>query len=287
MIYLVTGGTGFLGERLIERLLNQGHGVVTVARNEGKLIMLKERFPQIQIFTGDISNQMFVRRIMQHIGFEGIFHLAAFKHVGLAEEQVNECIKSNIEGTISILNECIIPTALNEAPKFVIGISTDKAAQVSGVYGATKLIMERLFKSYEKYLTKTQLRIVRYGNVLYSTGSVLCKWKKLIEEDKEIIVTDPEATRFFWTRDQAIDLIFECLEKAKDSSPYVTDMKAIRIQDLVEAMFYKYRKSTDQKLKIKRIGLQPGENMHEKILEEGPYSNEVEQYTFDEIVGMI
>jgi UDP-N-acetylglucosamine 4,6-dehydratase/UDP-glucose 4-epimerase len=214
-------------------------------------------------------------------GVDGVFHLAASKHVGIAEYQVRECIKSNTIGSMNILEH-----SLDKELDFVIGISTDKAAQVAGVYGASKLLMERLFTQFEKLNTKCDYRIVRYGNVLYSTGSVLCKWKDLLQEGKEVIVTAPEATRFFWTVDQALDLIYDCLENAEDSKPYVPGMKAMSIESLLEAMAQKYLPEGKEK-SIKVIGLQPGENLHEKILEQGPASNEVEQYTIEEIKELI
>lgn len=119
----------------------------------------------------------------------GVFHLAASKHVGLAETFVRENLKSNIIGSFNIYEQ-----SLKQDLDFVLAISTDKAAQVVGVYGATKLMMERLSKQYEKLNPNCKYRIVRYGNVLYSTGSVLCKWKDLIEQNKELIVTEPDAT---------------------------------------------------------------------------------------------
>ena len=136
---------------------------------------------------------------------------------------------------------------------FIISISTDKAAQVTGVYGATKFLMERLSKQYEKLNLDCQYRIARYGNVLYSTGSVLCKWKDLISQGKEVIVTEPEATRFFWTVDQALDLIMDCLENAKDSTPYCPDMKSMKIKNLLQAMIEKY--SNGQNISIKTINI--------------------------------
>jgi len=147
--------------------------------------------------------------------------------------------------------------------------------------------MEKLVQQYELLNPDTQYRVVRYGNVLYSTGSVLCKWKNLLQENKEIIVTEPTATRFFWTVDEAVDLIFRCMEKAKDSSPFVPEMKSMKVEDLLEAMVQKYYSHDRSELKIKYIGLQAGENLHEKILERGPSSNEVSFYTIDEIVEKI
>ena len=214
-------------------------------------------------------------------GVTGVFHLAASKHVGLAEIQVRECIKSNTIGSMNILEE-----SLNVKPEFILSISTDKAAQVAGVYGATKLLMERLHEQFERLNPDTQYRIVRYGNVLYSTGSVLCKWKKLLQEGKELIVTDGEATRFFWTVDQALDLIESCMRNATNAKAYCPDMKSMTINDLLTAMSHKYLPK-GMELKIKSIGLQPGENLHEKVMEEGPYSNECDKYTIEEIKGLI
>ena len=278
-LYLVTGGSGFLGVPLVERLLNDGANVRILARDEGKLIEVKQKFPQVEILNGDISDMFEVRQAMKDVN--GVFHLAASKHVGLAEVTVRETIKANTIGSMNIL-EC----SLNEDLDFIIGISTDKAAQVSGVYGASKLLMERLFTQFERLNPNCDYRIVRYGNVLYSTGSVLCKWKDLIERDEELIVTEPKATRFFWSVEQALDLIYDCLENADDSSPYVPSMKAMSIENLLEAMYEKYLPEGGSK-KIKTIGLQPGENFHEKILEDGEDSSQAVQYTVEEIIPLI
>lgn len=278
-LFLVTGGSGFLGNPLIKRLLEDGARVRTLARDEGKLIELKQAFPEIEILTGDVADVIDVKQAMK--GVNGVFHLAAAKHIGLAEKQVRECTRSNTIGSLYILEE-----SLNNDLEFVIGISTDKAAQVSGVYGASKLLMERLFKQFEQLNEDVDYRIVRYGNVLYSTGSVLCKWKELIEQGKDLIVTAPEATRFFWTVDQAIDLIYNCLENCDDSTPYVPEMKGMSIGNLLEAMIQKYSPEGTRP-NVNVIGLQPGENLHEKILEDGKFSNEVDQYTIEEIKELI
>ena len=277
--YLITGGSGFLGAALIEYILNEGGAIRVISRNEGKLIELKEKFPAIEIYPGDVSNVTEVIQAIQDIN--GIFHLAAFKHVGLAEKFVSENIKTNIIGSLNILEQSLHHPNI----EFILGISTDKAVQVVGVYGASKFLMERLFRQFEEMNPSCQYRLVRYGNVLYSTGSVLCKWKALIPQGKEIIVTEPTATRFFWTVDEAIHLIKECMKYSTNCTPYYPNMKSIKIQDLVDAMILKY--SNGKPISIKTIGLQPGENLHEKVLEEGPYSNEVEQYTIEEILQMI
>ena len=277
--YLVTGGSGFLGRELIERILNQGGGVVTISRDEGKLIELKQKFPQVKILTGDICDRFDVQQAIK--GCSGVFHLAAFKHVGMAETQARECTKSNVIGSLTILEE-----AVNHNVEFVLGISTDKAAQIAGVYGATKYVMEKMFEQFERNFSNIDFRLVRYGNVLYSTGSVLCKWKDLLQQGKEVIVTEPRATRYFWTIKQAVDLIFDCMSNAMDSKPYVPEMKSMSVEDLLTAMAQKYLPE-EHTLKIKEIGLQPGENLHEKIMEDGKYSNEVERFSIEEIKEMI
>ena len=276
--YLVTGGSGFLGVPLVKYIIDNGGDVRVIARDEGKLITLRESYPSVEIYPGDISDPIEVKQAMQ--GINGVFHLAASKHVGLAETFVRENVKTNTLGSLYILEE-----SLRMDLDFVLGISTDKAAQVAGVYGATKLLMERLFAQYEKLNPNCKYRIVRYGNVLYSTGSVLCKWKELIQQGKEVIVTAPDATRFFWSVDQAIDLIVDCMENANDSTPHCPSMKSMSIKNLLQAMIDKY--SDGQPIRIKVIGLQPGENMHEKVLEQGPYSNEVEQFSIEEIKQLI
>lgn len=275
---VVFGGTGFLGELLVERLVKHGDEVMVVARNEGKLIQLQQKFPSIYILTGDIADSWTVARAF-HFKPEGVFLFSAFKHVGIAEDQVNQCVRSNVVGVMKILKASLI-----HKPEFVVLTSTDKAAQVSGVYGATKLIGERLFNEAQKLNGATKYRVVRYGNVLYSTGSVLCKWKDLIKQGKEVTITDPNATRFFWTRDEALDLIFKCLKEAKDATPFMPEMKSMCMWDLLMAMCEKY--SDGKEIDVKTIGMQPGENLHETV-DGKVYSNEVKRFTQSEIMEKI
>jgi len=276
-LYLVTGGSGFLGSKLIEYILECGGRVRVLARNEGNLIKLAMDYP-VEIFPGDISDELEVKQAMK--GVKGVFHLAACKHIGLAEKHVRETIKINTIGSMNIF-DC----SLNEDLDFVLCISTDKAAQVVGVYGATKMLMERLAQQYESLNPSCAYRVVRYGNVLYSTGSVLCKWKELIQDGGEIIVTERDATRFFWTVDEAIETIKMCMKEATDATPYCPTMKSIKIDNLLDAMVTKY--GNGKEISVKEIGLQAGENLHEKILEEGPYPNEVENYSTEEILERI
>lgn len=278
-LYLVTGGTGFLGPVIVKRIIESGGKVRTIARDEGKLIELKQKFPEVEILTGDIADQFDVRQALK--GVDGVFHAAAFKHVGMAETQPRECVRSNLIGSLNILEQ-----SADLELDFVVLVSTDKAATPTGVYGASKFLMERLAKQFENLYPNTIYRVVRYGNVLYSTGSVLCLWKEKIEKGEEVIVTDPEATRFFWSVDEAVDLIFNCLDNAKNAEPYVVNMKAMSIGDLLTAMSEKYLPE-GQELKTKIIGLQQGENKHEKIFADGSDSSEAEMFTIEEIKDII
>lgn len=277
---LVTGGAGYLGKELIKRLISKGYtNISVISRNEGELIKLKEEFPIVEIIPGDISNATACEMAMK--GARGVFHLAAFKHVGLAEDHVSRCVLSNVGGTMNLLE-----STLRTKPEFIIGISTDKAAQVKGVYGATKFLQEALFREFERANPNTKYRTVRYGNVLYSTGSVLCKWKKALQDGTPITITDPDSTRFYWTVEQAVDLIFDCLDNATDSSPHVTKMKSMRAGDLLDAMIEKYGEHLE-KVGVHTIGLQPGENMHEVVADGLPNSFEAERYTVEEIMELI
>lgn len=277
-LYLVTGGGGFLGKPLVRDILKKGGNVRVIGRDEGVLVSLKETHPSIEIYPGDVSDKFDIQQAMKDVS--GVFHLAASKHIGLAEKFVRETIKTNTNGSLNIYEQ-----SLHQDLDFILAISTDKAAQVSGVYGATKMLMERLSKQFQELNPNCQYRLVRYGNVLYSTGSVLCKWKDLIEQGKEVIVTEPKATRFFWTVEQALELIYECMENSVDTTPYCPEMKSMSVGNLLTAMIEKYSNGVD--IPIKVIGLQDGENLHEKVLDKGPFSNEVEEFTIEEIKELI
>lgn len=271
---LITGGSGFLGKALIKRLKEiTNEPIRIVSRNEGNLIDVKQVHRDVEIVTGDITDPFICQKVLK--GVDKVYHLAAFKHVGLAESQPIQCTNTNIIGTLNLLKYF-------RGDEF-IAISTDKAAQVAGVYGASKLIMERVIKEYEEIFPSIKYRVVRYGNVLYSTGSVLVKWRDILKNGGEIIVTDPKATRYFWTIDEAIDLIFDCEKNAKDSTPYCPQMKSISVEDLLEAMQQKYGRAKS----IKIIGLQDGENLHERVTEDGLTSEEAEKYSIEEIKEMI
>ena len=274
--YLITGGTGVIGDTLCKRILSLGGQVVVMSRSENKLKKLKEKYNKIEIVIGNICDRQLVRNTIENV--DGVFHLAAVAE-GMQAGKPVESVKTNVIGSLVVLEEAF-------DVDFVLGISSDKVVQVSGSYGATKFLMEKLFNQFEEINPNVKYRVIRLGNVIYSVDSVLYRWKSLIENCKEIIITDKRATRFFMTSDKAIDLILNCLENAKDSKPYFEDMKSTSIGNLLQAMINKYA-PTDCKLPIKRIGLHSSENLHERVFEGGPFTNEIEQYTVEELEEMI
>lgn len=254
---LITGGSGFLAKILVRKLIVGGvepKNITLFARDEGKLLDAAQE-TGARIITGDVVDWPSVLRAMQ--GQEQIFHTAAFKHLPLAEEQSEECVRSNVIGSLNVLRASIATQ-----PKFVIGISTDKAYDPVNCYGMTKRLMEYMFAQYERANVNktTKYRIVRYGNVLGSTGSVLQVWKKARELQQPITVTDPDMTRYFFTVEEAVEAIFVCLAHSTDAEPYIPDMRSVRMGDLAEVVA--------QGHPIKIIGRRPGEKAHEQLTQD-------------------
>lgn len=270
---VIFGGSGFLGTALIKRLIDEGNtNILAVARNEGSLVALKEKFPTVEIMVGDIADPLIVKMAMS--GAQDVFLLSAMKHVGLSEVQVRSCVNTNLNGVMNVVGE-----SLHSKPRLLMFISSDKAAQPSGVYGCSKKIGERLMAEAEQSNGDTMYRVVRYGNVWASQGSIATKWKPKLERGEEVILTDPEASRFFWTVDEAVTLMFECAEKATGASPYIPKMKAIKMGIVLEACMDVWGRSP-----VKIIGLQPGENKIETT--DGiTFSDQVEQFTKEEFIN--
>lgn len=273
---VIFGGSGFLAERLLSVLPSKHffeleHKVLIVGRNEGNLVATKEKFPKVEIMVGDIADKCIVKKAMQF--GEEIYVLAAMKHVGLAEQNIHSCITTNVIGLMNIIEE-----SFNTKPTFILFTSTDKASKPMGVYGYTKRLGEQLFAEAEKINPYTKYRCIRYGNVFGSRGSFITKWIPKMERGEEIFLTDPDASRFFFTVNDAVDLIFECLEKAVDATPYLPKMKAITMGKVLNACQEVYGKCP-----VKITGLQQGENKVETI-DGVTFSDEVQQFTEQEFI---
>lgn len=231
--FAVTGATGFVGEKLVERLVGQGHIVHAISRNEGRLIELREKFRNVEVFPCPVEDEYLVRKAVKNCS--GIYHLASLKEVNLAGKHTYKTIQTNITGTLNLLKA----SADTASIQFVVVSSSDKAEKISGVYGASKFLVEKLVEEFSHINGNCKYRVVRFGNILHSTSSVLVKWKKALLDGSDIVITDPAATRYFLSQDEAVDLLFECLEKATDSRPYFTRMRSMSMQELLNLMILK------------------------------------------------
>jgi len=280
-IYVVTGGCGYLGKELVKRIIEQGGKVRTLSLNNYDCDEMKKKYgDSIFVLVGDVADKQVVQ-ILIAPNTTGVFHLAAYKYVGMAEKETIKCINSNVFGTINVLDVCV-----ENKVDFVICSSTAAAVKVSGVYGATKMLMEKLFHQYQREHSGIKFRVLRYGNILYSTGSVLCKWKDAILNNGKIIITDPDSTRFYTTLSESVDLLFRCLEESTDSKPYIPAIKAVRMGDILDAMITKYAPE-NHTIVIEKIGLQLGENKHEVLMENGLDSSEVMNFSPEQVIEMI
>jgi UDP-N-acetylglucosamine 4,6-dehydratase/UDP-glucose 4-epimerase len=289
-LYIITGGTGVVGQALCSRILYLGGRVRVMSRSIDKLLKLQEKYKSIEIQEGDVTNNNNLAKA--YIDVTGVFHLAALVQA-MQSGGASDSIITNLIGSMNVLNQSLstkmfspyLNGARDYQVDFVLGVSSDKAVQVSGPYGATKFLMERLFEEFQETNKDIKYRVVRMGNVIYSIDSVLYKWKSLLEQGEEVMVTEPKATRFFMTKGQSVDLMLNGLE-TDSPKPYCDIPKSTSIGNLLQAMANKYLPK-GKELKVKEIGLQPNENLHEQIVDGGLMSNEMEQYTIEELEKMI
>jgi UDP-N-acetylglucosamine 4,6-dehydratase/5-epimerase len=272
---LITGGTGFLGKRLA-RALKEHYKVVLGARNN-KQNMNAELFTGCAVLPMDVANIESVRDTFVEVRPDVVIHAAATKFVDLAEKQPLECVDVNVVGS-----ENVARVAMEQGVETIIGISTDKAAPpVRNTYGLSKALMERLFCALDGK-TETKFLCVRYGNVAWSTGSVLPVWKQMHETTGVIGTTGPEMRRFFFTVDEAVQLVLTALENASELKGLVLSrkMKAAQIKDILDLYV------TQNGGTWKRIEGRPGERIDEFLIGdlELPFTR---QATFNEITHYI
>ncbi len=255
---LITGGAGALGKELIKRILPYSpKKIIIFSRDEEKQDVVKKihGFEKCEYLIGDIKDYHAIRNAIRMVDI--VIHAAAFKYVDIAENQVMECLKTNVLGSINVINA----VKDEKNVEICLAVSTDKSSAPINAYGMSKCLMEKLF--YEAGKTKgdlnTKFLTVRYGNVLMTTGSIVPKWQKAYLEKKEIGVTDPKMTRFFFTLDDSIDLIFYTLINGNDGEIVSTKMDAIYIKDLAEVM-------SRGEVPVRVIGMRPGEKRDECLI---------------------
>ena len=276
---LVTGGTGSIGQALVEKTIKFGaKKVIIFSNDENGLYEMESDFSEnskIQYVIGDIRDPIAVSSIVK--GIDIIFHAAALKHVDRCESNPFEAVTVNIIGTRNI-----IQYAISEKVKKVIFISTDKAVNPFGVMGATKLLAEKLI-SAESSIHKTIFASVRFGNVLHTRGSIVPRIQKQIEKGGPITLTDKRMKRFFMTKDEAVNLILHATELSQGGETFVLKMPIIKLVDLFESMKVvlapKFRYKPSQ-IKTKIIGIRRGEKLTENLLTHYELSNVLETKEF-------
>jgi len=225
---LITGGTGFLGKRLGLALKSQ-YNIILAGRNHKQLVYAQE-VTGCEVVPMDVVNIESVRDIFNEFNPSIVIHAAATKFVDFSEKYPMECIDVNAIGSQNVAR-----VTLENKVDAVIGISTDKASPpVKNTYGLTKALMERLFCSMNGR-SSTKFCCVRYGNVAWSTGSVLTIWKKMHEERGVIGTTGPKMRRFFFTIKEAVDLVITALNKIDEiqGKVFSRKMKSAKIEDML------------------------------------------------------
>lgn len=259
--FLITGGTGSLGIALTKRLLDLGAETIRIlSRNESKQLVMESEIAsdRVRFLIGDVRDLPRLEKALQ--GVDIVFHAAALKHVPVVEYNPFEAIKTNILGTQNIIDAC-----LKENVETVIGVGTDKAVSPLSTYGATKLLMEKLFTTAQNYIDKKRYRTnflaLRYGNVLGSSGSVIPKFIQQIKSKEKITITNLNMTRFSLTMDEALDFILESISLGKGSEVFIPKLKAYSIEVLKESLFELLENTGEQ-----IISSRPGEKMHEILV---------------------
>ncbi|MEO9309483.1 MAG: polysaccharide biosynthesis protein [Nitrososphaera sp.] len=260
---LITGGTGSLGQALTERLLKTKVETIRIfSRNENKQVMMESRLKddRLRFFIGDVRDLPRLNKALEDADI--VFHAAALKHVPVVEYNPFEAVKTNVIGSQNVIDAC-----LQENVDIAVCIGTDKAVSPLNTYGATKLLMEKLFITTSNYLNKkrykTKFIALRYGNVLGSSGSVVPKFIEQINKKEKLTITDLNMTRFSITMDEALDFILEATMQGKGSEIFVPKLRAYTIKDLKDAL-----KELIGNTGEKKISIRPGEKMYETLINE-------------------
>ena len=275
---LITGGTGSLGTALTTRLLKTNVDTIRIfSRDELKQSQMESHFrdERLRFLIGDVRDKERLEKAVE--GIDIVMHTAALKQVPVIEYNPFEAIKTNVQGAQNLVEAC-----LNKDVGFALAIGTDKAVSPFNTYGATKLLMERLFVSanYYKGEHKTKFACVRYGNVLGSRGSVIPKFIEQILSGKKITITDPNMTRFNITMDQALDLIFRVIKNAVGGDVHIPRLDAYKVGDIKDVLL----DLMNSKIQEERIPVRIGEKHHEILINEHEIRNTYENQDNDYVI---
>ncbi len=258
---LITGGTGSLGRALTKRLLAEKVDVIRIfSRNENKQVTMQDEFndDRLRFLIGDVRDLPRLERALE--GIDIVFHAAALKHVPVIEKNPFEAINTNVIGSRNVVEAC-----LSENVSKVVGVGTDKAVSPLNTYGATKLLMEKIFTTASNYLDKdkhkTKFISLRYGNVLGSSGSVIPKFINQIKSNKKITITDPGMTRFSITMDEALDFILDSTIHGHGSEVFIPKLRSYKIDDVKIVLQELLGNTGEEKIPVRQ-----GEKFHETLI---------------------
>ena len=258
-VILITGGTGSFGKKLTEILLERcsPKKIIIFSRDEYKQSEMAKLFPKdkypIRFFLGDVRDRSRLARAFS--GVDYVVHAAALKQVPALEYNPTEAVKTNVMGA-----DNIVDAAIDAGIKKVVALSTDKAVNPINLYGATKLVAEKIFIAANAYAGEEIIfSVVRYGNVMGSRGSVIPFFLDLKKKGvKKFPITDERMTRFWITLEEAVDLVVKALAGAEGGEIFVPKIPSMKITDLAKAI--------DPDCLIKVTGIRPGEKLHEILI---------------------
>jgi UDP-N-acetylglucosamine 4,6-dehydratase len=253
---LITGGTGSLGQELVKQLVAlKVNKVIVYSRNESKQVEMRRALDvpkgTVRYFLGDVRDTVRLERAFYEVDY--IIHAAALKNLEATEYNPHETVRTNVYGTLNVVD-----AAINVGIYKVLGISSDKAVDPSNLYGATKLCADKIMIASNVYCDYTDLSVVRFGNFLGSSGSVLPLWEEQKNRGNHTYpITDMQATRFWITLEEAASYAINCLVAMKGGEIFTPDMKRAKVSTLAKAI--------DPVAEFEVIGLRLGEKLHEEI----------------------
>lgn len=254
---LVTGGTGSFGNTFVPMTLQKFNPrkIVVLSRDEMKQWEMAKKFqgdPRVRFFIGDVRDKDRLYRALD--GIDYVVHAAATKIVPTAEYNPFECIKTNINGAMNLVDACI-----DKGVKRVVALSTDKASSPVNLYGATKLASDKLFVAGNSYAggSGTRFAVVRYGNVLGSRGSVIPFFQSI--KDRGVVpITDTRMTRFMISLEQGVELVWHAFTDMEGGEIYVKKIPSMKVTDVARVV------APDARQEV--VGIRPGEKLHEQMI---------------------
>lgn len=256
---LITGGTGSFGNAFVPMTLEKYNPkkLIIYSRDEMKQWDMAKKYvndDRVRFFIGDVRDRERLYRALDRVDF--VVHAAATKIVPTAEYNPFECVKTNVNGAMNLIDACI-----DKGVQRVVALSTDKASSPVNLYGATKLASDKLFVAGNSYAGghDTRFSVVRYGNVMGSRGSVIPFFLSI--KDKGVLpITDPRMTRFMITLEQGVELVWHAFDDMQGGEIYVKKIPSMRIPDIATAV------APDARQEV--VGIRPGEKLHEQMISE-------------------